>query len=177
MKSLAEIAQAFASTFAKYKFTDGNKLTMMTHQQMLKCQTEEDFKNFCIKHKAITPDGKVIPARYQDDKGNTQIGVFAFPFFQAIWKLIQQQRASQQYAEEKSWDQIMEMQEQRDGIVATSDRVTETSAPQWINALQKSLAKKQMFPDGSKGQAFLSQLLDRAQKKAALATSGFPNSV
>lgn len=105
LRTLEDIVAKYHWASIAYKFPNMFELVVLTHKRMT--EFKGTFEEFCVKHKALTPAGDVIPAVYTDDKGNQHSAVFAYAMFCDVNKLIQERKAKQAFASEQSWDDIL----------------------------------------------------------------------
>ena len=104
--------QSFEDIVDEFKwasFGDMLGLIIKTHRAMRKWTG--DFKSFCLKHRAILPNGSVATMRVTLKSGRVDHIPFAYPFFAAVAKLIEQRNEQKAPDLEpgQSWDEIMNM--------------------------------------------------------------------
>src|SRR5579872_6795641 len=104
LETFVDIVEEFQPLANKFMFGNMLPLVIKTHKAMTEWQG--DFKSFCVKHKAMTATGAICAGKYRDSKGYNRTAVFAYPFFVAVKKLIDTRKARQEYAEERSWDDL-----------------------------------------------------------------------
>lgn len=109
-KTFEEIVEKYQWASVAYKFPNMFELVVLTHKRMT--EFKGTFEEFCVKHKALTKAGDVIPAAYVDEKGNQCSAVFAYALFCDVGNLIQYRKNIQEYASEQSWDDIFANKEQ-----------------------------------------------------------------
>ena len=100
LQSFEDIAEEFKWT----GYPNMLQLITLTHRRLR--EWKGDFKNFCLKHNAITADGKITTMRITVKSGRVEHVPFAYPFFCAVAKLIESRDKKREYAEEKSWEQL-----------------------------------------------------------------------
>lgn len=105
LESFEDIVEEFQPLANKFMFGNLLPLVVKTHKAMTEWQG--DFKSFCVKHKAMTATGAICAGKYRDSKGYNRTAVFAYPFFVAVKKLIDTRKARHEYAEAKSWDDLL----------------------------------------------------------------------
>lgn len=152
-QSFEDIVSKYAWAATAYKFPDMMTLVALTHKKL--DAWTGTFEDFCIKHKALTPGGGVIPAKYTDDKGNQHSAVFAYPFFMDVKSLIDGRKAKARYAQERSWEEI---EQGRLDDIPVDNRVFTEKMGEWYD---KHPEKK-----GGAGYKFFTEHLQSKYKKA-----------
>lgn len=80
--AVQQLIQDFQWAARAFKFTDLEKLVVKTWANME--SWEGSFEEFCLKHQALTVEGKTTTANGVDKDGNPVQMPFAYPFFCAI---------------------------------------------------------------------------------------------
>lgn len=150
---LQDIVNKFDWASTVFNFISMFELVTLTHEQLSHCKTDQDFREFCIKHKALTRNGVVTTGVYADDKGKTQRVPFAYPLFLEVWHYIQGKRRNLDDAKEMTWEEI------ENGLAGVSDQLNKINPSKWKKALEKSLQSTEI---GTVGKELLQQFLQRA---------------
>jgi hypothetical protein len=101
VRSLDELLEKYAD----FKYPQLKDLAQTTYSQ-LKDLDEAGFKDYCLRHKAVLLNGKIITTIITNKDGEKKPAAFAFPFFTDIWNLIQREKSKYNYAVEMSWEEI-----------------------------------------------------------------------
>lgn len=84
--AVRELIDYWSPICARLNFQDTEKLVLTTWERL---ETfKGNFEDFCIKHQALTPEGKVTTTRYLDEDGHEQRQAFAYPFFCSVRQAI-----------------------------------------------------------------------------------------
>lgn len=107
-KSLDEIVADFQWAAEAFQFPELPKLVYTAYSQIKQLGTVTEFEDYCKQHQALTPTGAVVPSVFTDKDGRKHTTVFAYSLFLAIWRYVLSTRGLQEYAEERSWEEIMQ---------------------------------------------------------------------
>jgi len=104
-QTLEEVMENFDFLPQAFGFTDVQGLVFKVYAKIKLLKTYDEFNNFCIKHHALTKEGKI-------GTGKTLKGAYvpwAYALFRELWNIAQNRESKRDYAEQKSWDELAQM--------------------------------------------------------------------
>lgn len=112
-KTLEEVAENFDWMPRIFGFTGVLDLVFKTYSKIKLLKSQAEFKQFCIKHRALTLSGDIGMGKAL----NNQWVPWAYPMFSELWNLAQEREAKKEYVEAKSWDEIFDIAPEEKNLV------------------------------------------------------------
>ncbi len=150
-----------AEKYTDFKYPRLKELSDKVYGQ-LKNLNDKQFQEYCLKHKAILPDGSVSTTVITEKDGDKKSAAFAFPFFIDIWNLIQREKEKRNYAVEMSWEQL-EKGAGYEGVINFATKTSHIEA--MARGIKKAIDKRKKEGLESKN---TEELLKSARKRYAL---------
>lgn len=104
LHSVTVICDQFRWIQEAFNFFQLEELVNKAWDKMNRLETEAEFRSFCIRHKALMPDGSVSASNYTDKHGREQWVTWAYSLFREIWKAIEAGRQKAGWVAEKSFE-------------------------------------------------------------------------